>query len=382
MMAAPAVRLTELEEPRRIGVAELRRLLKAGGEVALFDVREEHDYAQGHILLATLLPLSRLELRVLALVPRLATRIVVCDADGTLAARAARTLRRLGYCNLQILDGGVGAWRAAGHPLFTTTHVLAKTFAGVAERAYRTPNITARELKAKMDAGEDVAIFDARSFAEFHAGSLPDAVSCPLAELPSRVPAALHSSDTLVVINCASRTRGILGAQSVRNLSLPNPVVVLENGVMSWALAGGEVVSASTRVAPEPPEGSLAARRKTAGRIAARFAIPLIGRDVLRKFEADRGRSLYVFDVRTPEAYAAGHATGVRSAPGGQLVMTLPQFVGTHMARVVLLDRGDGLSAVTTALWLAQIARHQVFVMIGDHPARPLWGPSLRPSRA
>jgi len=41
---------------------------------------------------------------------------------------------------------------------------------------------------------------------------------------------------------------------------------------------------------------------------------------------------------------------------------------------VVLLDRGDGLRAVTTALWLAQIARHQVFVMIGDHPGETVAG--------
>jgi rhodanese-related sulfurtransferase len=361
---------TETSVAPRIGVAVLHTLLGERGEIALLDVREEYDYAGGHILLATSLPLSRLELRILDLVPRQATPIVICDGgDGSLAARAAETLRTLGYGDVRVLAGGVAAWRTHGHPLFTTTHVLAKTFGGVAERAYRVPRITAWDLKARLAAGADVAIFDARTFAEFQAGSLPGAASCPLAELPHRVPSAVPSRDTLVVINCASRTRGILGAQSLRHIGLANPIAVLENGVMAWSLAGGAVTEGSDRIAPPPPDDSLAERRKTAAALAARFAIPLIGQEVLQRFGQDTGRTLYLFDVRTPEAFAASHPDSARSAPGGQLIMTLPQFAATHGARIVLLDGGDGLSAVTTAVWLKQIARHEVFVLINPDAA-------------
>jgi len=368
MTRALAVPLSAPPE-RSIAVADLHDLLTGGGEIALLDVREEYDYAQGHILLATVLPLSQLELRIAALVPRRATRIIVTDGDdGELAARAAQRLAELGYADVSVLNGGVAAWRNAGHEVFTTTHVLAKTFGGLAERAYGTPRVTAEQLRARLDNGGDVAIFDSRTFAEFQAGSLPGAQSCPLAELAYRVPDAVRSPDTLVVINCASRTRGILGAQSLANLGLPNPVAVLENGVMAWTLAGGKVVPGSAAIAPEPAR-VVERQRQAAEHLAQRFDVPLIDLAGLGQLQADDARSLYIFDVRTPEAYEAGHWREARSAPGGQLIMTLPQFVATHRARVVLVDGGDLLRATTTAAWLKQIGRHEAYVLREAAPA-------------
>lgn len=374
---------------RVISVGELRDILRGESEFALLDVREEYDYAQGHLLLSTLLPLSHLELRIAALVPRHSTRIVVTDGSGRkLAERAAARLSELGYADVSILSGGAAAWRAAGYQIFTTTHVLAKTFGGVAEQSYRTPHITAADLKSRIAAGDDVAIFDARTFTEFQAGCLPGAQSCPLVELVGRVPDSVSSPHTLVVVNCASRTRGILGAQSLVNLGLPNPVVVLENGVMAWTLAGGEVVTDSGRVVSAPPPISLEARRRMGASLASRFDVQLIGQDELRRLHADEDRTLFVFDVRTPEAYQKSHWREARSAPGGQLIMTLLQFIGTHRARVVLLDDGDIVGAVTTASWLKQIGRHEVFVLnelppadefvLGEEPSIAIARPVIR----
>ena len=58
-----------------VSPAALRGLLTDGGELALIDVREELIYSQGHLLLARSAPLSRLELKFAALVPRRTTRI-------------------------------------------------------------------------------------------------------------------------------------------------------------------------------------------------------------------------------------------------------------------------------------------------------------------
>src|SRR5258708_23337607 len=80
--------------------AELKAMLGDGEELALLDVREEGIFAEGHLLFATSLPLSRLELRLDALVPRKATRVVLCDDGDGLAHRAARKLRCGGYRNL------------------------------------------------------------------------------------------------------------------------------------------------------------------------------------------------------------------------------------------------------------------------------------------
>ncbi|MGA9895463.1 MAG: rhodanese-like domain-containing protein, partial [Xanthobacteraceae bacterium] len=76
---------------------DLRDMIGGGGELALVDLREELIFSQSHLLLARSVPLSRFELKFRVLVPRRATRIVLCDdADGR-AARAAAILARNSY---------------------------------------------------------------------------------------------------------------------------------------------------------------------------------------------------------------------------------------------------------------------------------------------
>ena len=60
----------------------------------------------------------------------------------------------------------------------------------------------------------------------------------PGAELVLRVHDIAPSPDTLIVVNCAGRTRSIIGAQSLINAGVPNKVVALRNGTMGWHLAG------------------------------------------------------------------------------------------------------------------------------------------------
>src|SRR5262249_16465289 len=97
-----------------------------GGELALVDVREELIYSQGHLLVARSGAVSGLELKFAELVPRRATRIVLCDDNDGLAERAAAVLARNGYSDLHILGGGVAAWAAAGFELFTGVNVPSK----------------------------------------------------------------------------------------------------------------------------------------------------------------------------------------------------------------------------------------------------------------
>jgi rhodanese-related sulfurtransferase len=68
----------------------------------------------------------------------------------------------------------------------------------------------------------------------------------------------------------------------------------------------------------------------------------------------DPTRTLYRFDVRTPEEYAAGHLPGFASAPGGQLVQETDHHVPVRGARIVLAD-DDQVRAPMTASWLAQM---------------------------
>ena len=76
---------------------QLKAMLSDGGELALLDVREEGAHSQSHLFYAAPMPLSVLELLAEPLVPRRGTRVVLVDAGGGLADRAAAKLADLGY---------------------------------------------------------------------------------------------------------------------------------------------------------------------------------------------------------------------------------------------------------------------------------------------
>jgi rhodanese-related sulfurtransferase len=354
--------------------AEVRAMLRGGGEMALLDVREEGVFSEdGHPFSANSVPLSRLELMVRDLVPRPSTHIVVLDGgDEGLAKRAAAKLRQMGYRHVAIMAGGTRAWAAAGFELFTGVNVPSKAFGELVEHRCGTPHIAAAELKRRVDAGEDILIVDSRPIAEFRSMSIPGAFDCPGAELVYRVPDKLRSPDSLVVVNCAGRTRSIIGAQSLRNAGLANPVMALENGTMGWELAGLELARGRDEALPPPSAEGLAKARALADDVAERFGIGRIDDAVLARFEGEAAeRTLYRFDVRSPEEYLAGHLAGARSAPGGQLVQATDAYMATRNARIVLID-DDGVRAVMTGSWLVQMGWPEVYVLDGGLAGRPL----------
>jgi rhodanese-related sulfurtransferase len=346
---------------RRVSAAELAAMLADGGELALLDVREEGVFAKGHLFHAVPLPLSRLELKLARLVPRRTTRIVLCDDDDGLAARAAAKLQAFGYTNVSVLAGGVAAWRAFGRELFAGVHVPSKAFGEHVEHRDGTPSISAEELAAKRQSGEKMVVLDSRPLAEFQRMSLPGALDCPGAELVHRIFEVAPDPDTLVVVNCAGRTRSIIGAQSLRNAGVPHRVVALRNGTMGWTLAGLALEHGKGEMAPPPGAAALAKARAAAQVAAGRFGVrEAMDRD-LREWCQDPDRTLYVFDVRTPEEYLAGHLAEAASAPGGQLVQATDSYAAVRNARIVLVD-ADGVRAPMTASWLAQMGCRDVFV--------------------
>lgn len=362
-----------------VAPAAVRTMLRDGGEMALLDVREEGVFSEeGHPFFANSVPLSRLELLVRDLVPRKATRIVVYDggadaSDGEgLAGRAAARLAAMGYRDVAVMEDGTRAWAEAGFELFTGVNVPSKAFGELVEHRYHTPHIAAAELKRRLDAGEEVLIVDSRPLAEFRRMSIPGAFDCPGAELVYRVPDRLHSRDSLVVVNCAGRTRSIIGAQSLRNAGVENPVVALENGTMGWELAGLELARGREEALPPPSPAGLARARALADRVAGRFAVRRIDDAQLARLQGEaEERTLYLLDVRDPAEYAAGHLAGARSAPGGQLVQATDAYMATRNARIVLVD-DDGVRAVMTGSWLRQMGWPEVYVLDGGLGGRPL----------
>ncbi|WP_421994229.1 rhodanese-like domain-containing protein [Reyranella sp.] len=359
-----------------LSAAAVKAMLKAGEVFAFLDVREEGEFAQqGHPLFATPLPLSRLEPRALALLPDPHTRIVLMDSgepavdpqwEGR-ANRAAARLSQLGYTNVAVMAGGLAAWRAAGYEVFTGVNVPSKAFGEVVEHENDTPRIDAADLQKLVDDGTDLVILDSRPMPEFNNMSIPGGIDCPGAELVYRVKDLAPRPETLVVVNCAGRTRSIIGAQSLINAGLPNKVIALKNGTMGWHLAGLQVARGETRsFGPQGPEAATFARA-AANRLGERMNIAHIDKAGLEALAADRlarGVPVHRLDVRDPAEYAAGHLKGFRHAAGGQLVQATDQYVGTRNAAIVLHDN-DGVRATLTAHWLMQMGWKDVHIL--DH---------------
>lgn len=364
----------------------VKAMLADGEELALIDLREELIFSRNHLLWARSVPLSRLELRFPRLVPRKATRVVLCDDNDGLVERAADILARAGYSNLAYLDGGVAAWAAAGFELFSGVYVPSKAFGEFIEHACETPNISAEELHRLIQDRADIVVLDSRPFDEYHRVSIPTSTNVPGAELVLRVRDMAPSPDTLVVVNCAGRTRSIIGAQSLINAGVPNKVVALRNGTMGFSLAGFTCERGKDKRAPLPSDQSLGWAKQAVARVAQRYGIERITGDTLARWRADDSRTVYLFDVRDPPEYLAGHVPGAISIPGGQLVQATDLYAGTLGARIVLVDDAE-VRAVMTASWLKQMGWRDVFVLAETGtetgvPAAPIIGTAPSPASA
>ncbi|MDR5809139.1 rhodanese-like domain-containing protein [Caballeronia sp. LZ019] len=348
---------------RFVSPAQLRTLIAQRTELAVLDVREEGVSARRRLFYSSVAPVGRLGVLIGRLVPRRGTPVVLVDTHGEHAPRAAALLARWGYTVVSILAGGIDGWAEAGFEVFSGTNVPGKAFGELIEHRLQTPNIDAETLKARQDAGDDLVVLDSRPFGEYHTMSIPGGVDCAGAELVYRALTAAPSPDTLIVVNCAGRTRSILGAQSLINAGVPNPVAALTGGSMSWLLAGLELDHGELRTAPRPDAAALAAARELAAAAARKADVSVIDGQTLAALERESGeRTLYRFDVRDPLEYEAGHPAGWRSAPGGQLVQATDEYIGTLHARVVLRD-DDGVRARMTASWLRQLGYLDVRVL-------------------
>ena len=369
---------------RNVTPRQLREWILDEDELALLDVREEGVFgADGHLLFAVCIPLSHLEIDILERVPRKTVRMVLCDSGDGLAGRAAAKLEEWGYGDISILDGGVPGWEAAGYVVFRGVNVPSKAFGEFVEHQSGTPSVTAEELKAMMKGGDNMVVLDSRPWGEYRRMSIPTGIDCPGVELAYRVYDIVDDPETTIVVNCAGRTRSIIGAQSLINAGISNRVVALRNGTMGWALAGFDLDNGAERNFPDVTDGGLDRARAAAASVAGRFGVNTITSDTLADWQDEAGaRSLYVLDVRNPAEYEAGHRPGSVSAPGGQLVQATDRWVCTLGARIVLID-DTGVRACMTGSWLVQMGWRDVAVLEDGLGSGALeTGPSLPPMPA
>ncbi|NPV23755.1 rhodanese-like domain-containing protein [Bradyrhizobium aeschynomenes] len=342
------------DQPRLTSPTELRRRWRAGDEVALLDVREEGPYSLSHPFFAVSLPLSQIELRILDLIPRLTAPVVVYDDGEGYAVRAVPRIRALGYTDVSVLEGGLSGYARAGE-VFRDVNVPSKAFGELVEAIRHTPSLSADEAKALIERETNLVVLDARRFEEYRTMSIPRGVSVPGGELAFRAREIAPSPDTTIIVNCAGRTRSIIGTQSLINAGLRNRIYALRNGTIGWTLAGHQVERGRTARFLERPQASHAAALADAKVWAERVGVAVLDAATFARYRSEAAmRTLHCLDVRTPEEYAAGHPAGFASAPGGQLVQATDEWVGVRGARLVLFD-DDGVRARMTASWLKQM---------------------------
>ena len=342
---------------------QLQQWLFDGEEIALFDVREHGQYGEAHLFHGVNLPYSRLELEARRLAPNSNVRLVIYDQDGgDIAARSALRLDELGYNHVHILDGGADGWQAAGLQLFAGVHVPSKAFGELVEEASHTPHITAQQLADWQARGEPLVLLDGRPFDEYRKMTIPGSVCCPNGELGYRLHDLVPDETTPIVVNCAGRTRSIIGAQTLIDLGVKNPVYALENGTQGWYLADLQLEHGSTRrYADATSPSALPAQRAAAQQLAARVGVETVTAAQVAGWAEDSTRSLFLCDVRTAEEFAAGTLPGAQHTPGGQLIQSTDLYVGVRQARIVLVD-SDGVRAPIVASWLTQLG-HQAYVL-------------------
>lgn len=334
-------------------------------EIAFLDVREEDPHAQEHPLFAANLPLSRIEIDAYAKLPKKNVSIVTLDDGEGFAQLAAQRLIQLGYTDVSIFDGGVQGWKVAGGELFKDVNVPSKSFGEYVESKRHTPSLSAQEVKQLIDNKEDVVVVDVRRFDEYNTMSIPTGISVPGAELVLRLPELAPNPKTKVIVNCAGRTRSIIGTQSLINAGIPNEVNALRNGTIGWTLAGQELDKGQSRKFREVSDSTKQDAADRARSVADRAGVKRANLDDVQMWKKQTDRTTYFFDTRTPEEYEAGHLPGFRSVPGGQLVQETEMVAPVRGARIVLVDpNGGGVRANMPASWLAQMA-WDVYVLDG-----------------
>jgi len=350
--------------------SQVRRALLLRDEIALLDLRHEAAFATGHPLFAANMAAGRIALEAGTRLPRQDVPIVLYDAGEGLFPRAADRLGALGYSNVRQLDGGLEAWRAAGYELFQDVNSYAKAFGELVESRRHTPSLSAEEVGALISGKANIAVLDVRRFDEYATMNIPGSVSVPGAELVLRAGRVAPDPQTTIIVNCAGRTRSIIGTQSLINAGVANKVVALRNGTIGWTLAQQDLEHGAVR---RGGIGLFEGAATNARDVAYRAGVKHLGVEETVALAAQTERTLYRFDVRDAGEYAAGHIAGFRHYPGGQLVQEIDIAAPVRGARILLTDNMS-VRADMTASWLAQMG-WETYVLDGGYDGALEVGP-------
>ena len=351
--------------PTHTTAHELRSLLSSHKEFALLDVRDAGSYNSAHIPGASLLPRHRIEYDLPSLVPFPGAPLILCDDAERQATHAAVTARRMGYTRISVLEGGINRWTSLDFPTEWGTNVPSKDFGERMEVEHRVPEIDSIELKRRIDSGEKLVIMDTRTPEEYQNFSIPGGRSVPNGELALHVTDILNETgpDATVILNCAGRTRSIIGARALQRMGVPN-VFGLKNGTAGWVLAGLELETGANRLSlPAVSEEGETRAATYAGQAAMEDGVQFMDVHQLKQVMARSSReTVYLVDVRREEEYRAGHIPGFRWFPGGQAVQCADDVAPVRNGAIIFACDGRVRSTLV-ASWFRQMGFPNVYAL-------------------
>ena len=101
---------------KETNVEDVKRRMDAGEKLTLVDVREESEWAGGHLPGAIYLGKGVIERDIEAKVPATDTKLILYCGGGFRSALVADNLQKMGYTNVESMDGGWKGWTGAGYP--------------------------------------------------------------------------------------------------------------------------------------------------------------------------------------------------------------------------------------------------------------------------
>ena len=347
-----------------IKAKDVKDLFSGLSEFSLIDIREIGQHTNGHPFFSISIPFSVFESKIVELVPCKETLIILMDNNDGFSEIVKEIALEIGYKNIQILKNGVFGWEESGYYLFKGIHVPSKAFGELVELKKHTPHIKPSELRKKIKQNDNIIIIDGRPIDEFKKMNIPFGICCPNMEVPIRIGKEIDDK-TEIIVNCAGRTRSIIGAQNLINFGIKNKVRALENGTQGWTLSGYKLEHNKTRSLDlDEIKSDQVKYHESASKIIKNFNLKKINLKKMNFFLQDKTKNTFVFNITANKKFSE-NKLHLRNAPGGQLIQSTDSFIGVFNCKVILIDDGDLLRSALTASWLKQMG-YDVYIFEDD----------------
>jgi len=101
---------------KETNVEDVKRRMESAEKFLLVDVREDNEWANGHLPGAVHMGRGIIERDIETKVPETSTKMILYCGGGYRSALVADNLQKMGYTNVESMDGGWRGWTEAGLP--------------------------------------------------------------------------------------------------------------------------------------------------------------------------------------------------------------------------------------------------------------------------